>query len=161
MFVDSLIAFLNNGKIPSQDEFVEKYLKSNSNQLREIISDQRKKLALEARLRRTYPSLIRDIHLQALLQEKGFTSTYDRNMDVQSGVDCILMYKGRQFNIHSFVATKRGSLGRAIKNQRHNFSGIHLDLALNLDDPETKKVGDFFLYLIKKLNFWLKQWKKS
>jgi hypothetical protein len=77
MFVDIFIAFLNSNKIPSQDEFVEKYLKSNSERLFGIISNQRLKLALEARLRRAYPSLIRDIHLQALLREKGFTSAYD------------------------------------------------------------------------------------
>ena len=50
------------------------------------------------------------------------------------------------------MGTSRGHLGRTLKNNRHDFDGIHLDLVLNLGDPKTKKVGDFFLYSDNEIN---------
>ncbi len=90
--------------------------------------------------------------MSALLTEKGLAAVYDRDTDVQAGVDHALKYKEGLFFVHSFVGTSRGRYGRRIKNMRHDFKGDHLDLVLNLSDPQTKKVGDFFLYSDKEIN---------
>jgi hypothetical protein len=153
MFVDTFQKFVReNNRVPSQEEFIDKYFEFNSDELGKTITSSRQRFGLEARLRRTYPSLIRDFHLEALFAEKGFTAAYDRDTDVKSGVDHVFKYKGILFNVHSYVGTSRGHFGRAIKNNRHEFNGIHLDLILNLDDPKTKKVGDFFLYSDNEIN---------
>jgi hypothetical protein len=153
MFVDTFARFIQQfQRVPSQDEFVEKYFDFNSEKLKLVLSNPRLKLGVEARIRRTYPSLVRDIHLAALFSEKGFESAYDRDTDVKSGVDHVFKYKGILFNVHSYVGTSRGLFGRAIKDNRHEFNGIHLELILNLDDPKTKKAGDFFLYSDNEIN---------
>ena len=147
MFVDTFNKIVQeNNRIPSQDEFVEKYFEFNSTNLERVNSDPNLKIGLEARLRRTYPSFVRDIHLKILFKEKGLSSSYDRDTDVVGGVDHLLNYKGTKFCVHSYVGTSRGRFGRRIKNKRHSFDGFHLDIILNLNDKGTKKIGDFFLY---------------
>jgi len=147
MFVDTFYALVQEtGSVPSQEEFVKKYFEFNALDLRETIVTPERKLGLEARLRRTYPSLVRDLHLNALLHESGFEVSYDRDTDVAAGVDHMVKYKGSLFMIHSYVGTSRGRLGRQIKNQRHDFTGKHFDIILDMSNPKVKKVGDFFLY---------------
>lgn len=147
MFVESFNRFIREkGKIPSQDDFVEKYLQDNATELGSILSNQSLKTGLEARLRRTYPSLVRDVHLNALLLEKGLQVSYDQETDVAGGVDHTVSFKGKKFCIHGYVGTSRGRFGRRVKSRRHMFQGTHIDMVLNLSGGSTKKVGDFYLY---------------
>lgn len=146
MFVDTFNLMLKeNNLIPSQDEFVERYFRDNAAELANVLTRSMKK-GLEARLRRTYPSFVRDVHFGALLGERGLDVSYDRDVDVCAGVDHIIQYKGLTFHIHCFVSTKAGRMGRRIKNKRHEFSGIHLDIKMDLGAKSAKKVGDFYLY---------------
>ncbi len=63
-----------------------------------------------------------------------------------------MKYKETLFMIHSYIGTSRGRFGRKIKNNRHNFTGAHLDIILDMSSPEVKKVGNFFLYSINEIN---------
>lgn len=147
MFVDTFHTILEkNNLIPSQDVFVERYFKDNSEDLTEVLESHELKIGLEARLRRTYPSLVRDAHFDALLREKGLDVVYDRNTDVEKGVDHTVVYKDHVFYVHCFVSTAAGKYGRRLKNKRHSFRGEHIDLPLELGDNTAKKVGDFYLY---------------
>jgi hypothetical protein len=147
MFVQTFNKLIREkGTIPTQDVFVERYLQDNATELASVISSQSLKTGLEARLRRTYPSLVRDVHLNALLKEKGLQVSYDQETDITGGVDHTVLFKGKTFNIHGYVGTSRGKFGRRVKNRRHKFRGIHLDIVLDLGSPSAKKVGDFFLY---------------
>jgi hypothetical protein len=132
--------------IPSQDDFVKRYLDDNAAKLGLILSSQTLKTGLEARLRRTYPSLVRDVHLNALLAEKGLQVSYDQETDVAGGVDHTVLFKGKTFYVHGYVGTSRGRFGRRVKSRRHRFRGMHIDIVLDLGGRSTKKVGDFYLY---------------
>jgi len=146
MFVDTFNLMLKeNNQIPSQDEFVERYFRDNAAELRKVLTESMKK-GLEARLRRTYPSFVRDVHFGALLRERGLDVSYGRDQDVRGGVDQIIKYRGLTFHIHCYVSTKRGQIGRRIKNRRHDFRGIHLNVEMDLGAESAKSVGDFYLY---------------
>lgn len=145
MFVDTFNLMLKeNNRIPSQDEFVGGYFRDNAAELTNLTESMKK--GLDARLRRTYPSFVRDVHFGALLRERGLNVSYDRDMDVCAGVDHIIKYKGLSFHIHCYVRTKRGRMGRRIKNRRHDFRGIHLDVEMDLGAESARSVGDFYLY---------------
>lgn len=147
MFIDTFNQLIQQKKrIPSQDEFVETYFQFNSKELSSVISDIKIKQALEARLRRTYPSLVRDVHFESLMKERGLSVLHERDTDVCEGVDHVVMYKETTFRIHCYVNTKIGREGRKIKNKRHDFHGIHLDVEMDLGGASAKRVGDFYLY---------------
>ena len=77
---------------------------------------------------------------------EGLKTEYDRNKDVFKGIDHEIIYKNQRFFIHCYVNTKAGKEGRFIKNKRHDFKGIHLDVEMDMGKDSAKKVGDFFLY---------------
>ena len=124
---------------------MERYFRDNAAELRKVLTESMKK-GLEARLRRTYPSFVRDVHFGALLRERGLDVSYGRDQDVRGGVDQIIKYGGLTFHIHCYVNTRIGRMGRRIKNRRHDFRGIHLDVEMDLGAESAKSVGDFFLY---------------
>lgn len=145
MFVDTFNLILTEtNRIPSQDEFVYRYFQDNKAQLSRLTDSMRR--GLEARIRRTYPSFVRDVHFGALLRERGLDVSYDREMDVCAGVDQVIRYRGLKFYIHCYVNTRIGRMGRKIKNRRHDFRGIHLDIEMDLGAESAKSVGDFYLY---------------
>jgi len=147
MFVDTFDKLVQvSGHIPSQEEFVERYFRDNSSKLSSVLSNERLKRALEARLRRTYPSFVRDVHFCSLLREKNLQVSHNRDIDVARGVDHIIQYKGKTFYVHCFVGTRRGKFGRRVKERRHRFTGAHIDVVLNLGAESAREVGDFYLY---------------
>lgn len=162
MFIDTFNRLLQaNGRVPSQDDFVKEYFEENSAALNSLISDPGQRIGLEARLRRTYPSFVRDVHLASLLRERGLQVSRSREADVTKGVDHIIQYKGRTFYVHSYVGTRRGKLGRRIKNRRHEFRGIHLNLVLDLGAASAKRIGDFYLYSEMHVDSLIRDMKKS
>lgn len=147
MFVDTFNLMLKeNNRVPSQDEFVERYFRDNAAELTDVLSNSKLREGLEARLRRTYPSFVRDVHFGALLRERGLDVSYGRDFDVCAGVDHIIQHRGLTFHIHCYVKTRAGRMGRRIKNKRHDFRGIHLDVEMDLGAESAKSVGDFYLY---------------
>jgi hypothetical protein len=147
MFVETFNKLVREKRmIPSQDVFVERYLEENAATLGSVLTSQSLRTGLEARLRRTYPSFVRDIHLNALLKEKNLQVSYDQDADIAEGVDHTIQYKGKTFYVHGYVGTSRGRFGRRVKSRRHKFRGMHIDVVLDLGGRSTKKVGDFYLY---------------
>lgn len=147
MFLDTFEKiFDESNRIPTQAEFVDGYFSDNSLSLQNILSNPSLKMGLEARLRRTYPSFVRDAHLGSLLREKGLAVKKDRDLDVLGGIDFTIEYKGQAFYIHCFTSTRYGRYGRRVKEKRHEFKGIHLDVEMNFDSDLVKRVGDFRLY---------------
>jgi hypothetical protein len=149
------------GVVPSQDNFVKRYFEDNSAELSSVISSESLKAGLEARARRAYPSFVRDIHLDALLRERGLQVSYDQETDIVGGVDHKITYKGETFHVHGYVGTNRGRFGRKVKNRRHKFLGVHIDMALDLSAKTTKKVGNFLLYSEEDIDNLVKQIDKK
>lgn len=123
------------GRIPTQDQFVNEYFAQNPTFTT---------LGVEARLRRTFPSFVRELHGVALLRENFELLADDTVRDQNDGVDAVILYKGQTFHIHLFIDTWRSNNFRQMKNNRHEFSGHHLDMKLNPSGAKT--VGNFFLY---------------
>ncbi len=150
-FVDYLETFQ---RIPSPDEFAAHYIALNRDVLNnEFLRKWRpaehasKKQALLARLKRAYPSFVRDVYLLALLRENDLSVDYDPAQDVQGGVDLIITHRARKLHVHVFLDSPRSKQGRVKKNRRHTFAGKHLDLVLK--PTECKHVGEFWLPTLK------------
>ncbi len=137
-------------RVPAPEEFASHYIEKNRDALRERFDEWRdaptrnwKKRALMARLKRAYPSFVRDFYFCALLRENGVAAEYDAAQDVEGGVDLIVSNGARRLQVHVFLDSPRAKQGRAKKDRRHAFTGEHLDVILRPD--ECKHVGAFWL----------------
>lgn len=123
---------IQNGIPPTEKEFIdvfnERYSTSDST---------------ASRLHKAYLSYVREYHLGFLLKKHFKKVVYDEAVDI-AGVDYVVYYGGYKFNIHAYVDTRSGRYWRKIKNSRHNFSGEHLDLPIDLTNG--KKCGKLILY---------------
>lgn len=146
------------GRVPTQDEFVDGYVRAYSNSINTIIHNKHKYMKhIKARLRRAYPSIIRDYHFYNLLDvyyEGEYKYSFSNDI---KGIDFKLKYKEIWFYIHMFVDTKRSRKYREKKNKRHTFNdkNRHIDLKLDFSDSKTKKVSEFYLYSKAHID-WLK-----
>lgn len=151
-FVIAFIDYINTfQRIPAQSEFAEHYVAVNRAALNDEFLKKwkpaeraAKKQALIARLKRAYPSFVRDVYFLALLRENGIDVDYDAAQDVHAGVDLIVAHR---LQIHVFLDSPRSKQGRAKKNRRHTFAGEHIDIVLK--PSECKRVGEFWLPTIK------------
>jgi hypothetical protein len=137
-------------RVPAPEEYASHYIEKNRDALRERFDAWRdaptrnwKKRALMARLKRAYPSFVRDFYFCALLRENGVAAEYDAAQDVEGGVDLTVSSEGRAIQVHIFLDSPRAKQGRAKKDRRHAFTGEHLDVILHPD--ECKRVGAFWL----------------
>jgi hypothetical protein len=105
-------------------------------------------LALKARIFRTYPSLVRDLHLGVLLKEsRAFDDVfYNEIMDIQYGIDLVVLKNGVQLGLCLFTNTQIAFKARAKKEYRLkkpvNFKCIEIPIQFR----GSKVCGDFFLY---------------
>ena len=109
IFLNSFYKFIyNNKKLPSQDEFYNYYLANNnswfkSNSLTDVVLT-----GLKARIYRTYPSLIRDLHFSKVLSEKfsDYLVIYNTNLDVIEGIDLLVIANNKNIAINLYTNTK-------------------------------------------------------
>jgi len=125
---------IKDEKPPTQDAFINKF-KSKYPDLR--------LRGITSRLKRAYLSYVREYHLGYVLNKHFKKVIYDEQVDI-AGIDYVIYYRGRKFNIHAFVNTENGKYWREIKNGRHKFRGEHLDLPMDLD--KGKRCGKLILY---------------
>lgn len=149
-------------KIPTPTELLNGYYSLNSQELilqgAQVVYKNRsfKKMDLDARVLRTYPSLIRDYHFYLMiLQEDCFDKViYSCKNDIE-GKDIIIKHQGVEYIVSLFVKTQRSSLFKKIKNSvRHDYGVNEIQMPLDLNTA--KKCGDFFVYSDKELDI-LKQ----
>jgi len=119
---------------PTQEEFV-KHFKDKYPNI--------KYKGITSRLKRSYLSYVREHHLGFLLKNNFKKVIYDEKLDLL-GIDYVVYYKKRKFNIHAFVNTESGRYWRGIKNGRHKFYGYHIDMPMDLESG--KRVGKIILY---------------
>lgn len=123
-----------SGTVPTQDEFIADYARFHDIQVTQ---------GLEARMRRTYPSLVRELHARLMATEIFPETKYSLDDDL-AGVDLTIRHNGEEHYIHLFVDTKRSNHFRMAKDNRHAFEGSHIDVSLNLSSG--RKVGQFLFY---------------
>jgi len=152
--MDILFQMVRQDKeIPTQKEFVLSYMdsidlptiysrvtKSKSNA---HITLGQVRRGIIARAARSYPSLVRDLHLPIRLRELGYKAFYIKKYDIEYGIDIVLNYKDELYYIHCYVDSYRANYYRNIKDKRHpnTLKGKHLEA------PMVIKRGDSNLYL--------------
>ncbi|TGV00680.1 TaqI family restriction endonuclease [Flavivirga rizhaonensis] len=148
-FLDSFYKYIyNNDKLPSQDEFYNYYLANNKSWFNSTPLTKEVYDGLKARIYRTYPSLIRDLHFSKLISENAtdYKVIYNTNLDVKEGIDLLVIVNNKNIAINLYTKTKRAVIGRIKKESRHipydNITYIELPVEFN----GSNEIGDFFLY---------------
>lgn len=139
-------------KMPSPEELLNEYYSLNANELiinADAVSYKNrifKKIDLDARVLRTYPSLVRDYHFYLMLVEaRCFDKVvYSCKNDI-AGKDLIIQHQGDEYVVSLFVKTRRSNFFKGIKNAfRHKYGENEIQLPLDLSNAQ--KIGDFFVY---------------
>ena len=151
-FPEFIKAFYNfiyqNHGIPSQEEYFQFYLNVNRAFFAQNNFGQDIILGLKARVYRTYPSLVRDIYFNKLLEENnhGYEILYNLNLDLERDIDTMLIKDGKYWAACLYTQTRRANVARKWKENRH----IRFDNVEYAEFPvvftDDRKVGDFFLY---------------
>ena len=148
------VSFLNYVKafktFPTQAEFIAQYWEDNKKQLAEFTSDEFKE-AINNRVIRAYPSLIRDIMFAYFIKKKfeGTTAdvVYNDRLDRFDNIDIMICGK-YNWGIHLFTKTRRANEFRKKKDDRHEdvFSNVReIDLVLDMA-RDRRTYGNIFLY---------------
>lgn len=160
---------MNNNQIPTPEEFINESL---STYFEKVENDYAIKVegyngdkvltgtAIEGRILRTYPSLVRDFYFYLVCSESKLFEElkYSIYNDYYKGVDLLLKYKGSCFQVSLHVATKRGDTFKEKKYSRHKYDSS-TEVVLRLQMENMQRVGDLFLpkketlqLLLNKLN---------
>jgi hypothetical protein len=149
MFVPSFYDFiLNNYRIPMQVEYWVHYQRSNDEWFKRNRLNVMQVQGLKARIYRTYPSLVRDIHFAKYVSENLDVEKviYNQKLDIEEGIDLMILNGNNYFAINLFTNTGNAHFGRQKKTFRHiNFTNVkYLDVPVEFKG--SIKCGNFFLY---------------
>jgi hypothetical protein len=147
MFIDSFYPFvIQNGKVPSQEELWIVYKSQKS--IQHLFKSDDIERGIKARLLRTYPSLVRDLHFSIFLKEKskGAKVIYNLTLDTKYGVDILIDYNSTLYAINLFTPTTRALIGRSKKVSRHEVIENVVNIELPVEFNDQHKWGEFFLY---------------
>ena len=164
-FVKAFYTYLYQyNAIPTQEDFICKYFTKYRQTLANFKFNGEEIEALEARLKRTYPSIMRDFHFAMVLHHSGqFEKViYNTDLDLQEGIDILIVQDGLYFGVNLFTDTRNANHGRIVKVNRHTpFDNvIPIDLPVTLDDNTA--CGSFYLYgqkELRDLNYMINQRK--
>lgn len=140
------------GKIPAPSELLAEYYELNAGELivdADIVTYQNhafRKRDLDARILRTYPSIVRDYHFYLMLvHERCFDRViYSCKEDI-AGKDLVINHRKKQYIVSLFVKTNRSNFFKRIKNTvRHLYRGNEIRIPLDLGSAE--RCGDFYVY---------------
>jgi hypothetical protein len=139
--------------VPTQEKFWKSWSRRyKNNEILTSLSEAQSK-GLQARVYRTYPSLVRDLHFALLLRDshKFDEVIYNIKLDVQYGIDLIVLHKQKIFAVNLFTDTKRAANARKYKANRHPDITDIINIDLPVSFKGSKKIGDFFLYSHREL----------
>ena len=148
-FLDAFYRYVYLTKrIPTQKEFYTHYLNENEVFFRDAEFSSEITYGLKARIFRAYPSLVRDLHFTVYLSErfKEGKIIYNRALDVEEGIDILIVYKGNNWGISLYIDTARAHRVRELKQSRHQkYDNVkYAEMPVHFD--ASVKCGDFFLY---------------
>lgn len=154
MFVPAFYDFVfRRNLIPDQNSYWEHYLAINSTDsvIRGLTDEL--KLGLKARVFRTYPSLVRDIHFVTTVKESASFDNviYNMKLDIEKGVDMLIEQGNKLFAVNLYTKTYRAQIGREKKIYRHTSDERFIYLEFPVEFKGSKQCGDFFLYGSKEL----------
>lgn len=119
MFAADFYHFIyKKGRIPTQQEFIDYYQDSNSDYLAKVLVNDDFKSGLVGRLCRTYPSLVRDIHLFMLMREQGFDVEFNLENDLFGKVDILVLVGDVWYGLKLRVKTRNSKMYADLKDGR-------------------------------------------
>jgi hypothetical protein len=127
---------------PCQSIFTNYYLSIHAKVLRNL--DQ---AAIKARMLRSYPSLMREIHFYFLILESNLFNKviYSAFEDVEHGIDLTISLGQYDFYVSCFLLTKRSQEFRRRKVMYRNTPKVNsIELGLNLD--RGKRINGWVFY---------------
>lgn len=107
---------IREGRVPRLREFTLEYINRHHDLWDSLDSIQQD--GLLGRLVRTYPSLLRDIHMGTMLRENGYHVTYNEELDTKYGIDLLIEKNGKRLGLKLSVNTKNANTYSRIKNTR-------------------------------------------
>ncbi len=118
--------------------------------------------SVTARVLRTYPSLLRDLHFYILAKESNCFDAvrYSFKKDYEEKIDVQIMHKGKWHNVGLLLNSKRSLWYKFKKQFRHKPTDV---LYVELDKTDCKMCGDYMLYTekhIQQLHKKIKQFDK-
>ena len=135
--VDFYHFIYKNGRIPMQDEFIDYYLKCNEEYLNKVIIFEDYEKGLYGRLCRTYPSLVRDVHLFVKLRESDKFDYVDFNIEVDlfGKADILIKHHMTWYGVKLRTKTKRSAEFAAIKDSRGavELGYVPIEMPIDLD----------------------------
>lgn len=138
----------NHGKILNQLDYVARYHSYYKEYFDVNNFSLDIRLGIDARLMRTYPSLIRDLHFAYFAQEKleDTKVIYNTRLDFHEGIDLMIKYNHVYTAFSLYTETERAADARLRKAFRHkDFTNVYYEeLPINLN--HCASVGNFFLY---------------
>lgn len=124
-FYECMEETMHNMLPPTEEDYVNYYLYKNRKVLKELIKKNSGKESQEeilenltGRLKRTYPSIIRDISACLLLDKQGKPAFYNCLVDYHLGCDCVLYYPSIQYGLNMYMSTSRAFKNRARKEKK-------------------------------------------
>lgn len=157
------------GNVPTDDLLIEEYLKQeyfnyvSGDKIEVCYNSEPTVLSMEgiiARIQRTYPSLIRDLHFYLLLLESNrFEAVRYSFLDDYAGkVDIRVKYNDIWHNVGLMLGTKRSFWYKIKKQFRHkNVDVIYLELF----NEDAKLCGDFKLFTEKHIDVLLNKIRRK
>lgn len=139
----------NNYRIPTQNEFYQKYLSDNKEFVEKFDGKEKYLEAIEKRAMRSYTSLIRDLTFALFLKErKGLKTIFNEDLDRNGNIDVMIVGKRGNWGLHLFTKTKRAEKFRKKKNNRHDYTFSNVtDIDLEIDlSKDGEKHGNIYLY---------------
>jgi len=114
-----------------------------------------KRDGVEARLLRSYPSLVRDFHFYLMCSRSNYFDevSYSLKEDYFEGIDIKIVHGAKQFSVSLLTDTKRGNSFKSKKVNRHDVPPVNeIIIRFKLHEKATRKVvSNFFLYSEKHL----------
>ena len=154
MFVLSFYSYImKNNSIPNQQSFFDYYKTKNSAWFQSANLTTEQLEGIKARVYRSYPSLVRDIHFSLLTKESAAFDMvyYNETVDIERGIDLIIKKNASLFAANLFIQTSRAQIGRNKKQFRHTLLPDLIYIELPVEFKGSKQCGQFFLYSEREL----------
>ena len=135
-------------RVPEQEEYYKYYLTVNQKYFSSKQYDGITYLGLQARVYRLYPSFVRELYFNKLLEKnnEGFEIVYNVKLDLENDIDTLLIKNNNYWAACLFIETDNSETAREWKKARHSqFDNVSY-IELPVDFAEERKLGDFFLY---------------
>ena len=150
MFVPSFYNYVKSkNSIPNQNDYWRFYVSENKNYLTSLNLSKEEKIGVKARVFRSYPSLVRDLHFGLYIKKNNFFRSVFHNdfYDIEYGIDLIIENDdGAKIGLNLFTNTKAAQYARTIKKYRPKKSVDFACYEIPISFIGSKRCGDFFLY---------------